>query len=62
MNEAIKALYMTILQEMDRFAMPTHEVRTCLSGETKGRDNDIFSELNPWRRLVVSKTRDGKGQ
>ncbi len=45
MNEAVDALYMTILQEMNRFAMPIHQIRTCLSGETKGRDNDICSEL-----------------
>ena len=64
MNEAINALYMTNLHEMDRFSMPMHHIRTCLSGEINGRGNDICSETkrHPLRRLVVSKTRDGKGQ
>ena len=43
-EEAVDALYMTILQEMDRFSMLIYQIRTCLSGENEERNNDICSE------------------
>ena len=44
-EEAVDALYMTILQEMDRFSYARYQIRTCLSGENEERNNDICSEL-----------------